>query len=187
MARIIVSTCREPGRRIRSFSKELAASLPDAIRVNRGKYPLGELARISLELGADTLIIVGSRKGNPGRLVIYRIEEDQYYKVPPLIRIRGVKLLREIDEKSPVSVVKSLVVTCSEGMPDEVKEFAESLAGALRLPYVEITSYDEVMNSADILLSLTHRREGHIILKFLNANDLKPAGPLIRVDARRFR
>ncbi len=181
MMRIVVSTCREPSRRIRSFSNELAKALPEAIRVNRGKFPLKELARIALDFGAYALILIGSFKGNPGKIVIYRIEELRYYKIPPTIYIKGVKLLREMHKKSPLPIVKSLFVICKEDEPDFVKEFSETLASAIKMPYLEISNFKEVLESVDVLLLTSYMHRGYLVIEFLNGRDLKPAGPLIRI------
>ena len=178
---IIVTTCRSPGRRLRSFANDLADSLPDAVRVNRGKQSIEDLAANAARWGADLVIIIGAWRGNPGRLLFMKITEDGYQFAPPFLLLAGVKLLREMSEQDRPPSISTEIVATAESSSVKVKELGESLAELFKLPYIEVSAPEDLRGSADVIMWVEDGRREAAAIKFLNGRSLKPAGPLIRI------
>ncbi len=94
MPRIIVTTSRRPNRRIRSFVKELVETIPGSIKLTRGHLSMQDLAFEAQNLGADRVIIVADRRGNPGIMRVYKPEKNELVNIVSFI-IKGVTLARE--------------------------------------------------------------------------------------------
>mgnify|MGYP000020469244 CR=1 FL=1 len=54
--KIIITTSRRPTRRIRSFCSDLERSIPNSIKITRGKLSFENLIEKALKLEADRLI-----------------------------------------------------------------------------------------------------------------------------------
>jgi len=109
-----------PTRGIRTFCHDLACSIPDTIRVNRGKMNLQELGENAIEKGSDRIILVDRWKGGRGRIRLYKLGQRKPVQVPPQIYIKAIKLRREfkVREKSVNSLIiaRNLTETPSETM-----------------------------------------------------------------------
>jgi U3 small nucleolar ribonucleoprotein protein IMP4 len=120
--RILITTSRRPSPRIRSFVKDLVAVIPGAFRFTRGHYSMEELAREAYGEGADRIVVVGERRGNPGIIRVYAFnpEELRPYNIVSFI-VKGVTLSREAHTPPPPpGTVRELVaVPLSEGVAEE--------------------------------------------------------------------
>ncbi|RLE57762.1 MAG: hypothetical protein DRJ40_00660 [Thermoprotei archaeon] len=181
---IMVTTTRRPTPRIRSFCKELAAALPNAIKVNRGKMNIEAVAIRAYELGLDHVIIVGARKGgNPGHMKFMKVEEDTYYFLPLAIVMGGVKLLREFPEGIKPHKVSSAMIVTEDHQPDFVHIFTEALAEVLDLPSCSVPKLHDLRGSCDSLIYARKARYKYlIILNFLDSRSFKPIGPELRIE-----
>ena len=70
---ILLTTSRRPTGRIRTFCRDLANSLPNVVRVNRGKMSLDGLAEKAIELEADKVVVVDRWHGGPGKFNLFYI------------------------------------------------------------------------------------------------------------------
>jgi U3 small nucleolar ribonucleoprotein protein IMP4 len=95
--RILVTTSHRPSQRVRSFVKDLASVLPNAVRRNRGKATMRDLYYEAVSIGANRVVIVGGRKGNPGVISVYEPAEPPEEELRLLARLSlaGVRLSRE--------------------------------------------------------------------------------------------
>ncbi|HDN76142.1 MAG TPA: hypothetical protein ENG05_03335 [Acidilobales archaeon] len=120
--KLIITTSREPSRRTRSFVKDLVQTIPHAEKVNRGKATLIDLKNLIIRKGAYGLIMVLEKKANPSALVFYIPAEDTIKRLL-MIRIRGIRLSREISDYQRPLGIRELVIRPSsipEGLPSEV-------------------------------------------------------------------
>jgi len=184
---IIVTSTRSPNPRIRAFCNDLAASLPGGLRINRGKKSLKELALKAYQLKASTVIIVGASKGgNPGRMTFLKVYKGKYFFYPMILSLVGVKLTREMEECSRPNKVKGAIVTTLNIYSEEVKEFANNLADAMELYYVEIDAFSEIskFRSPFNVVIFVEEAYGRVksVIKFFNPLNLKPSGPKLMVD-----
>ncbi len=147
---ILITTSRRPTRRIRTFCNELSATIPNSIRVNRGKMSLRDLAEYAIEEGFKRVFIVDRWKGGPGRLRLYMLGDEGIVQIPPQIYIKGIKLRREF--KIGRKIIKSLAIIRSQ-ISTEALKLTETLSRFFNIP-------------------LTDREEGYdAIIKIVKAED----------------
>lgn len=94
---ILLTTSRRPTKRIRKFCHDVERSIPDVIRINRGKLNLDGIAEKALELNADRVIIIFATK-----ILLF----NDVFKVPrgkpdKIIPINESALSRSINLRSP--------------------------------------------------------------------------------------
>lgn len=101
-SRVIVTTSRAPSPRTRSFVKDLVSVTPGGLKVNRGHLTLDELAVLAVEQGADRVVIVGERRGNPSIIRVYtpRGRPPRLVNIVTFI-VKGVGLSREVGRPQP--------------------------------------------------------------------------------------
>jgi len=114
---------------MRALARDLARSIPHAIRVNRGKMSLEGVAERALEAEAGRVILLERWKGGPGRVRLFRVGSGGLALVPPVLRLAGVRLQREFEARTRPT--RSLVVTVPSEAPPETRRIAEALADFL--------------------------------------------------------
>ncbi|MEM4699811.1 MAG: hypothetical protein QXT74_02535 [Candidatus Nezhaarchaeales archaeon] len=168
---ILITTSHRPTRRVRSFCKELSAVLPGSVYVNRGKKCLSEVMLEASARGMSHSLIVNVRKGNPGRLDLYRAEDG---KLVASIVCLGTKLAREMGV-APQRMKRAAVAVEAEG---DLELLGRVMAEALSLPLVKGRPSPSEYASAMIISP----RRGYLgAINFLSLSSHKPVGPLIRV------
>ncbi len=179
---IIVTTARHTNQRVRSLAKELAAALFSAVRINRGKLSLEELVALARDKGARRVLIVGrGLRGNPGRIVILDTTFETVMFYPLIIALSGIKLAREQGVKpTPPPAPTPIVPSPAQG---ENAEFAQELAAALDLPYIEVDDLREIATlypRAIVVEWVGSKRTKHVV-KFVSCSDRSAEGPKLFV------
>jgi len=146
---ILLTTSRRPTNRMRTLCHDLARSIPNVVRINRGKLNLDGIAEKALEFNADRVIIVDRWKGGPGEIKLFQVAPEGLILVPPLIFVRGIQLQREL-QGVRVKPVRSLTLTTSHEKSPQVAKVAESLSRFLNVPTiptdVEASRYEAAMH-----------------------------------------
>ena len=175
---ILLTTSRRPTNRIRSFCRELAGSLPDIVRINRGKLNLDGIVEKALEVDADRVVVVDRWKGGPGKIQFFLVKEITLTPVPPIIYVRGIKLRREFEIKTRPT--RSFVITTSAENSFHVEKVAEFLARFFNISMLPIqqaaSRYSASMHISTNALSRT-------IITFVLLPEFKEIGP--RISAAR--
>lgn len=179
----LITTSRRPTRRTRSFCKDLQRVLPSAFRVNRGKMNLIDIALKALELNVNRVILVSVFKGNPGRIHFFSVSNDSFAEIPPLINIRGVKLLREF-RRWRLLRASSLIVAPMHG-DENLLRFSSALANALNVEVRFPINFD-VFPDDTAFLKVELSGDDQYNLCFVDKFNV-PIGPLIRVKSVRFK
>ena len=174
MPTIMITMSRRPTRIIRTFCNELAATLPGAIRVNRGKMSFEDIAEKAWELEADRVILVNRWKGNPGKICLYLVGDEGLEPFPPLIYIYGVKLRRDMGIR--LGRVRSLAVAAR---PERAR-LGRALAEFLEVPFLRAGEELEEGEHPDVLLKVWPDRERYAVMSFFRP-DGREVGPRIRV------
>lgn len=167
---------------MRSLAKELALSLPNALKVNRGKMSIREVLFHAKTLGAQRVIIVGrGLRGNPGRIEIFERMEPPL--VSMIVKLCGVKLARELGVRPQPPRRLSVVVQPSS----EAWEFAHELAIALNLPLIEEVEPRDLSHVYDsaLLVEQVGRTRALLALRFVDAVSGHPRGPRLLVEKYR--
>ena len=79
--------------RMRQFLNELAQAVPNAVKVNRGRSSLDELALKALKYGARYVVLFTDFHGNPSSMRFFKVGEGGLTKIPYIATLSGVKLL----------------------------------------------------------------------------------------------
>lgn len=77
MTKILITTSRRPTTTTRRFVKSLSMILPASLKIARGKLTLDLLALQALDLGLKKILIVRNKKGNPGYIDVYVLDESK--------------------------------------------------------------------------------------------------------------
>jgi rRNA maturation protein Rpf1 len=172
----IVTTTRRSNPRTRSLAKELARSLPLALKVNRGKARLTEVIEYARSLGATNVIVVGrGLQGNPGRIGIINLSSG--YRTHPslILKLRGVRLARELGVKPhpPTGIAVAAV-----DQPSSL-ELGHELAAALNLPLLE--GLESVGSAYESVILVETLASGLQVVRFVSSEGA-PRGPRLLVE-----
>jgi len=165
--RILITTSRRPSPRVRSLVKDLASILPGGVRFTRGHYSMEELAREASLLGADRIVVVGERRGNPGIIRVY--DYDDSFNVRNIVSfiVKGVALSRELGRPLPSRPRPPLVV---EAEPGVAEEFAEAFI---------LGFHARITGGGDVTARLKGVDESTVQVEFSWRG--RPAGPRLRL------
>ena len=180
---IIVTTTRHVNPRVRSLANDLAHVLPDALRINRGKNNISDLAEIARAYNARVVLIVGKGlQGNPGRLVFLTVMEYRYSFYPLIISLTGVKLARQLNIRPSSVPLESFSVATLKNFSDATKELALALSEALQVNYTEISNLNSLTHIFDRILFIeeTNLEKNPFLIRFVKPSG-KIDGPLLRV------
>jgi len=130
---LLLTTSRRPTSRIRTFCRDLACSIPNVVRINRGKLSLDGIVEKTLELNASQVIIVDRWKGGSGKIELFKIGQEGLVPVPPVMYVAGIKLRREFD-RAKTKPVCSLTITMSSENSNEIIRIAKSVSNFLTVP-----------------------------------------------------
>ncbi|RLE51194.1 MAG: hypothetical protein DRJ21_00645 [Candidatus Methanomethylicota archaeon] len=155
-------------------------ALPSAIKVNRGKMNLNDIALKALELGANRVLLISVFKGNPGRIRFFSVSHEEFIEIPPTINITGVKLVREF-AKSKHITPKEIYLYCNEDYYDDYSEFLDKLSYALKAKIINENQLSNI-NRFSSILKIEHSRNNYCIMSFINGNGI-PIGPLMRIKS----
>ena len=179
MARVLVTTSHRPSQRARSFAKDLAAVLPEAVRVNRGKSSLRDLFYDAVGYGAERVVVVGVWKGNPGLLRVYRVVvEPPEQGLRPLaeIYLSGVTLRREIPGSQKIYSVRRLAVDAASA-PKGYEELLDTLSKSL---LAALVFEEERLERYEVAVRL-EERGGSLTLSFYCTGTWRPCGPRLKL------
>ncbi len=130
---ILVTTAYSPSNRTRSFVKDLVSILSDSKSLSRGKLNMDLLGAVATEEGADKVIIVKEKNGNPESLEVYKVEEAEL-KPLGVIKLKGITLARERGKR--LYNVKKVCVRGYNLLPD-IADLANKISKLLDLPLVK--------------------------------------------------
>jgi rRNA maturation protein Rpf1 len=172
----IVTTTRRSNPRTRSLAKELALSLPLALKVNRGKARLTEFVEYARSLGATNVIIVGrGLQGNPGRISIINLSSGCCAHPSLILKLRGVRLARELGVR-PQPPTRIAVVALDQ--PSSL-ELGHELAAVLNLPLLE--GLESVGSTYESVILVETLASGLQVVRFVSSEGA-PRGPRLLVE-----
>jgi len=156
---------------VRSLVKDLASILPEAVRLTRGHMSMRDLAREAEMQGADRVVIVAERKGNPGIIRVYKPADDDLVNIVSFI-VKGVALSRELRRGLPREPVKSMLVEPRQpGLPEE---FADAFIIAFHAQ-----TLDRDPGPRDIVASIDGLTEDSVKVEFEWRG--RPVGPRLKL------
>jgi rRNA maturation protein Rpf1 len=174
---ILLTTSRRPTRAIRALCRDLSNSLPNVVRVNRGKMNLDGIAERAIGLEADRVVLVDRWRGGPGKISLFRITPSGLKLIPPLMLIAGVRLRRELKEDTRRT--PSSVVTIDPDDSPDLKRIARNLSQFFDLPALPIEEASK-KHSASMHFSFDSPR--HPQITFLLLSRMIEIGPKIIIS-----
>ena len=155
---IIITTSRRPSPRTRSLVKDLVGIIPGALSLTRGHLTYQELSIEAATLGADRVVILGEKRGNPSIIRIYRPSPPNDLENIVTIIIKGVKLSREAGTPSKVEA-RSLTANPDDG--EASMQIAEALVrglhARLRADSSSVIANLRTVDDRESMLSFTYR------------------------------
>jgi len=180
--RVIVTTSRRPTQRIRSFLKDFSSIFPQVIRLNRGKTTLVDLASYAVEIGAERIIVITSKRGNPSSIITYAVDVNANLTKLHRIIISGVKLSREYGG-NPCPRPSKICVDISSIKSELQEKLAEVLAKDLG--FEPITSINDAPPRSIVAVinsrARTRQFPRETVLKFLRSKPEIACGPRLRI------
>ena len=174
---ILLTTSRRPTRKIRTLCHDLARSVPNVVRINRGKLSLDGIAERALELNADRVIVVDRWKGGPGKIKLFRVEPAGLTSVSPLVYFAGIRLQREFGAEA--KAVRLLAVTTAPESSPEITKFAENLSNFLDFP---LASIEKAVSDYKASMHVIHNASGRIQITFMLLPQMIEIGPRITIS-----
>lgn len=117
---IVLTTCRRPTQRIRSFTKDVSHSHPATTLLSRGKLGLVDLATAARRLGSNQILVVSRWMGGPGRIELLRLDSNLAFLFSTLY-LKEVRLQREYTtHRAP----KAEIVTIPRNLRPDTARFA---------------------------------------------------------------
>ena len=153
--------------------KDLASTIPDAARLTRGHMSMRELSAEALLQGADRVVIVGEKRGNPGIIRVYKPADEGLVNIVSFI-VKGVALSRELGRGLPSSRGRLIVETDGS---DLVDEFADAFIIAFHARVMEEP------RAGDVVARIEAIGEGVVRVEFSWSGRL--VGPRIKLGAPR--
>jgi len=177
---ILLTTSRRPTKAIRTFCRDLSHTIPNTLRINRGKLSLEGVAEKALEVNAEKVLIVERWKGGPGKIQFFNVSEKGLRLIPPLIYLKRVKLQREFPEAKPKGRrIKSLALEASQGLSVEVKKLEDALS---KFFGIQVVSYEESVKGYDALMQIMPEQQGFLAVTFKLIPEMVEIGPRIGIS-----
>jgi hypothetical protein len=162
---------------MRAFCRDLANSIPDVTRVNRGKMSVDGVAEKAIELEADRVVVVDRWHGGPGRINLFQVSSTGLKPVPPLMLIGKIRLRRELNEGR--RGVRSSAITLEPEDSAELTRIAGQLSKYFGLP---VLSLDEASENHRALMHLSFDSSLHIQITFMLLGRMVEIGPRVTLS-----
>ncbi len=180
MPRILITTSHRPAPRTRSFIKDLAAVIPNTIRFTRGKSTFVQLAIAAHDLGAERVVIVNNRMGNPYTVDVYQLRfvpaSAELFELEKICRLvlRGITLSREARNPRPPYRAYAAAYVVHNGAPLSV-DAAECFIRGLMFQ-----AYEASRLTKPFITAVMRWRDGFVEVVFRDHREVR-VGPVIRI------
>lgn len=174
---ILLTTSRRPTARIRSFCRDLLYSIPDVLRVNRGKMSLDAVAEKALELEADRVMVVEKWRNKFGQLSLFKMSSTGLVPVAPVLCLSNVTLRRELSKGTKRHM--SSVVTVTQKTSPEIERAALQISNFLGLPFMRL---DDAVENHRASLHFTSNSSKSIRATFMLLSRMVEIGPRLTVE-----
>jgi len=169
---IMLTTSRRPTGRIRTFCRDLVNSIPDVVRVNRGKMSQDGVAEKAIEFEADRVIVIDRWREGAGKINLFRVSSTGLKSVPPSMLISGICLRREFKEGT--RRVRSSVITVEPETSPELGRIAGRLSQYLGLP---LLSLDEASTRHRVSMHFLFDSKRRLQVTFMLLGRMVEIGP----------
>lgn len=173
---ILITTSRRPTDLIRSICRDLSNSIPELIRVNRGKMSLDQVAEKALELEADRVVLLDRWNLGLGSISLFMLDSSELIIFPPVMFLSEVRLRRDIGKKKRF---RASVVTFEPNSLPKIEKFARYLSKFFSLP---IVTPNEAKNGQLASMHISFNSLGYIQIRFMLLRRMIEIGPRINLS-----
>ena len=174
---ILLTTSRRPTGAIRSLCRDFVNSIPDVVRVNRGKMSLDGVAERAIEVDADRVVVVDRWRGGLGKINLFRISSTGLKSVPPLMLISGIRLQREFKEGTKRA--RSSAITMK---PEDSAEL-ERIAGRLSQYFdLSVLPVDEAARKYGASMHFSFDSSRRLQITFMRLQQMVEIGPRVTLS-----
>lgn len=131
---ILLTTSREPTDKIRTFCNDIAHSIPNIVRVNRGKLSIDGVAEKAFELNADRIIMIDRWKEGFANIKFFHTGVSDITPFPPLVSIASVRLRREFEART--KPIKSIAITVPSETSSTIIRLAQSMSDFFSIQFL---------------------------------------------------
>ena len=174
---MLLTTSRRPTGRIRAFCRDLANSISDVVRVNRGKMSMDGVAEKAIELEADRVVVVDRWRGGPGKINLFQLSSTGLKPVPPLMLIKKIRLRREFKEGTRRA--QSSAITLEPEDSAELIRIGGCMSKYFGLP---VLSLDEACKSHSASMHFSFDSSRHIQITFMLLSRMVEIGPRVTLS-----
>ncbi len=180
--KIAISSSRDPNLRVRQFLNELTLALPRAVKINRGRMSIDELAVRAMEHGARYIMYITVRRGNPVAIRFIEVDKERstYRWLPYLIKLIGVKLIVDM----PIRRVVKKKARSASIVAFDYHEVVDIFSQILNIPILFTRNLDELKGQYDTIIvarPIYNRPDFTCEIQMLDGEDFGPRGPIIRI------
>ncbi len=177
---ILLTTSRRPTKGIRTFCRDLSHTIPNILRINRGKLSLKGVTEKAVKLNAEKVMIINRWKGGPGKIEMYELSAEGLKPIPPLIYLRNVKPRREFPQiMKKGRRIKSVAIEASQNPSAEVEKLEEALSKFFNIPLV---SFEEARWKYDALMQIKAEPSEGLTITFKIFPEIAEIGPRMSVS-----
>jgi len=177
--KFLITTSRNPNQTLRTFCNDLNRSIPNSIRINRGKSNLDTVAVKALEHEAEKIIIADRWKGGLGKIQLFTLGDAGLVQFHPIIYVKNVRLQKTF-RHAQTEAAKSLILQTETKTPFKAHKLAKALSNFLNIPKLSTNEKPSPNTQATMYISLNAARR--IQITFIDAKGKIEVGPRITVS-----
>lgn len=179
ISKILITTSRNPTQMIRTFCNDLSFTIPNSVKINRGKSSLDSIAEKALECEAEKVIISDRWKGDLGKIQLFEVGNNGLFQFYPLIYVTKVKL-RKTFENMQTKPVKSLVLQTTTEIPFEAHKLSDALSRFLKIQ--KFSTDEAIAPNIQMAMQVSLNAKRCIQITFLHILRKIEIGPRITVS-----
>jgi len=173
---ILLTTSRRPTFLIRSLCRDFSNSVPDVVRVNRGKMSLDGVAERAIEFKADRVVLVGRWQRGVGKFSFFTVGSDGLVYFFPLMLLSAVCLRREFEDRGRSG---SSVITVEPENSADLERIAGCMSQFFGLP---VMSIDQAYLSHRASMHLSFGSSRRIQITFMILQRMVEIGPRVTIS-----
>lgn len=160
---ILITTCRRPFPRMRTFSNDLSRLLPNSKRLTRGKQSLKEIAEKAVLQGCSRLLVLERWRLGACKISFHSINSWGLESLSPKIYVQKFVTHLEREQKgSKIPVVHAIALLSEE---ESAKRLSSFLSRFLRM---KLMSWKDLEDSSTPIMIISTNKEGRVRLSVGN-------------------
>ena len=162
--RVLLTTSREPTQSIRTLCRELSLTLPNVIRINRGKLNFEGILEEALKLNAEKIVVVNRWKEGFAKIEFFEVKQEERKSFSPTVYVHSVRLRKDFENQiSKGRKTMSVAIAISSKETFELKAFENLISNLFNIP---VLSIEEAINDYDAIMKFFVDLSDQVIVTF---------------------